>query len=130
MVVVGIGAGMMMQTFTIAAQSAVPLASIGSATSLVQFSRAIGTTVGVTLFGAIVNRGLPADLRGHGTIVHRLAPANREALAAAIRPGFLLGAGLCALVFVAVWSGLEERPLRRSIDEPSVAAVGAEVRSG
>jgi len=120
MVVVGVGTGMMMQTFMIAAQSAVPLATIGSATSVIQFSRAIGTTVGVTLFGAIVNFGLPDDLRGKGTIVHRLTPAGREALAGAMRPAFLLGAVLAAVVFVAVWLGLEERPLRRSFEDPAV----------
>ena len=119
LVVFGVGGGLMFQTIMVAGQSAVPLASIGSATSVIQFSRAIGTTVGVTLFGAIIAHGLPRDLRGHGTIVHDLAPAGRSGLAAAIQPAFLLGAGLCAVVFAVVWFGLDERPLRRSINEPT-----------
>ena len=123
MALLGVGSGAMMQTFMVAAQSAVPLASIGSATSVVQFSRAIGTTVGVTIFGAIVNHGLPPQLVGHGVLVHRLPPGAREALAQAVQPAFLLGAFLSAVVLAAVWFGLEERPLRVSIDEPSVAAV-------
>jgi EmrB/QacA subfamily drug resistance transporter len=123
MALLGVGSGAMMQTFTVAAQSAVPLASIGSATSVVQFSRAIGTTVGVTIFGAIVNHGLPTQLRGDGVIVHRLPPEAREALAHAVQPAFLLGAFLSVVVLATVWFGLDERPLRVSIDEPSVAAV-------
>ena len=123
MVMLGIGAGMMFQTFTLAAQSSVPQASIGAATSTVQFSRAIGTTLGVAIFGAIVNHGLPTGLRNHGASVHRLAPAGREALAHALRPPFLLGAGLCAAVFATVWFGLEEKPLRATVEEPSIAAV-------
>ena len=101
------------------------LASIGSATSVIQFSRAIGTTVGVALFGAIVNYGLPRELRGAGTIVGELTPAAQEALADALRPAFVLGAFLCAVVFVAVWLGLAERPLRRSFDESPVGAAAA-----
>ena len=119
----GLGTGAMMQTFMVAAQSAVPLRSIGSATSVVQFSRAIGTTVGVTIFGAIINHGLPADLRSHGAIAHRLPPGGRESLAHAVQPAFVLGACLSAVVLGIVWLGLEERPLRVSIEEPSVAAV-------
>jgi hypothetical protein len=107
----------------VAAQSAVPLASIGSATSVIQFSRAIGTTVGVTIFGAIVNHGLPGGLRAHGAIAHRLPAGARESLAHAVQPAFLLGACLGAVVLAAVWVGLEERPLRGSFEEPSVAAV-------
>ena len=120
LVVLGVGGGMMYQAFMVAGQSAVPLASLGSATSTIQFSRAIGTTVGVTAFGAIVNHGLPPGLGGRATIVHDLAPAARGGLAAAIQPAFLLGAGLCAAVFALVWFGLEERPLRASFDEQTV----------
>jgi EmrB/QacA subfamily drug resistance transporter len=123
MALLGIGSGTMMQTFMVAAQSAVPLRSIGSATSVVQFSRAIGTTIGVTMFGAIVNHGLPTDLRGQGAIAHRLPPGARAALADAVQPAFLLGAVLSVGVLATVWFGLEERPLRTSIEEPSVAAV-------
>ncbi|HEY6034281.1 MAG TPA: MDR family MFS transporter, partial [Kofleriaceae bacterium] len=123
MALLGAGSGAMMQTFMVAAQSAVPLASIGSATSVIQFSRAIGTTVGVTIFGAIIDHGLPASLRAHRAISHRLPPGAREALAHAFQPAFLLGACLSAVVLAAVWVGLEERPLRGSIEEPSVAAV-------
>jgi EmrB/QacA subfamily drug resistance transporter len=123
MALLGLGSGAMMQTFMVASQSAVPLHSIGSATSVIQFSRAIGTTVGVTAFGAIVSHGLPENLRGHGAIAHRLPHGSREALAGAVQPAFLLGAGLSAVVLAAVWFGLDERPLRGSFDEPSVAAV-------
>ncbi len=119
LVVFGVGGGMMFQTLMVAGQSAVPLDSIGSATSVIQFSRAIGTTVGVTMFGAIINHGLPRDLRGRDTAVYDLTPGGRSGLADAIQPAFFLGAVLCAVVFAVVWFGLEERPLRRSISEPT-----------
>jgi EmrB/QacA subfamily drug resistance transporter len=125
LVVFGVGGGMMFQTFMVAGQSAVPLTSIGSATGVIQFSRAIGTTVGVTIFGAIVNRGLPEALHGQSAIVHDFAPAERSSLADAMQPAFLLSAGLCALIFVVVWIGLEERPLRRSITETPVTPAAA-----
>ena len=117
MVLVGAGGGMMGQTFMVASQNAVPLSTIGSATASIQFSRAIGTTVGVALFGAIVNHGLPASFKGGGVIVHRLPEAARHELASALHPAFLLGVVLCVVMLVAIYLGLEERPLRSTLDD-------------
>ena len=117
MAVVGIGGGMLVAVM-LAAQNAVPVSSIGAATSLVQFSREIGTTVGVTVFGAIVHQGLPRDIAGQAAVVSRLPDAERSALAEAFQSAFLLGAGVCLVVLVVVWLRLEERPLRTSLEEP------------
>jgi EmrB/QacA subfamily drug resistance transporter len=119
MVLAGAGAGALVAVM-LAAQSAVPIRSIGSATAMVQFSGSIGMTVGATIFGAIVNHGLPDDLRHRGKIVHRLLPSDRSALAQALHPAFLLGAAVCVAIFAIVWFFLEERPLRRSLDEPAL----------
>ena len=81
MVIAGIGLGLMMQVFVLVVQNSVSIRQMGSATALTQFSRQIGATLGVTLMGVIVNQGLPKGVGAEGTVVHRLPPALREALA-------------------------------------------------
>ena len=122
MVVAGVGIGLMMQVFVLSVQNAVPLASIGSATALTQFSRSIGSTLGVTLIGVIVNQRLPAAARGRGAVLHRLAPRAREQLAGALHPAFLSAAFVCAIVLLLVAFFVKEVPLRRGFeDAPSLA---------
>jgi EmrB/QacA subfamily drug resistance transporter len=125
MVVAGIGIGAMMQVFVISVQNAVPAARIGSATALTQFSRQMGATVGVTVMGAIVNHGLPSGVQE--STVHRLPPALRGALAAALHPAFLAAAIVAVAVWVIAVAGVKEVPLRRTLDEvaPAEAAAGA-----
>ena len=125
MVVSGIGLGLMMQTFVVAVQNSVPLDSMGSATALTQFSRSIGTTLGVTLMGVIVNQGLPAGVQLEGATVHRLSLALRTDLADALQPAFLASACVCLVLFVVVVAGIHEVPLRRGFEEapqPEAAA--------
>jgi EmrB/QacA subfamily drug resistance transporter len=126
MVVAGIGIGAMMQVFVLSVQNAVPRAGIGSATAMTQFARQMGATIGVTIIGAIVNYGLPAQARG-ATVVHRLPPDLREALASALHPAFLAAAfaALAVWVIAVVW--VREVPLRQSVDEitPAEAAAAA-----
>jgi MFS family permease len=124
MVIAGIGLGMMMQIFVLSIQNSVPRREMGSATALSQFSRSIGATLGVTLMGVIVNQQLPSGVRAEGTVIHRLPPAGREALANALHPAFLLAAGLCAVVFVISLLWVREQPLRRGFEE--LAPVGDE----
>ncbi|MGB2875608.1 MAG: MDR family MFS transporter [Gaiellaceae bacterium] len=116
MVIAGIGLGMMMQIFVLSVQNAVPRREMGSATALAQFSRSIGSTLGVTLLGVIVNQRLPASVRAHGTVIHRLPAAGRAALANALHPAFLAAALLCALVFVISLLWVREVPLREGAD--------------
>jgi len=128
MVVAGLGIGLMMQVFVLSVQNAVPVASIGIATALTQFSRSIGSTLGVTLMGVIVNQRLPAAARGHGAVLHRLPPRAREQLASALHPAFLSAAFVCAIVFTLVLFFVKEVPLRRGFEEP--AAVADELGEG
>ncbi len=116
MLVSGIGMGLMMQVFVVVVQNAVPVRALGSATALTQFARAIGATLGVALMGAIVNQGLPEQARGR-TVVHRLPPALREQLAAALHPAFAAAVGVCVVVLVLVLVGIREVPLRRGFDD-------------
>jgi EmrB/QacA subfamily drug resistance transporter len=125
MVVAGIGIGSMMQVFVLSVQNAVPRAHIGSATALTQFSRQMGATIGVTVMGAIINHGLPAGVGGggEGIGIHRLPPAARTGLAAALHPAFLVAACVSAVVWLIAVRYVKEQRLRRSLDE--VAAVDA-----
>lgn len=137
MVVVGLGVGAVMQTLVVAAQNAVPVRHLGTATSAMQFSRSIGGSLGVALFGALVNARLASLLAGAGAAlpanVSSQSLASPEAIAAlpaaarAILQGALAEAitfvfGLAvplALVGFALALRLRELPLRT---HPSMAA--------
>jgi EmrB/QacA subfamily drug resistance transporter len=61
MVMIGLGLGPVMPVFTLTTQSAVRLDQIGVATSLTQFARSIGGTLGAAIFGSLlINRFQPA----------------------------------------------------------------------
>ncbi len=120
MVIAGVGLGLMMQIFVLSVQNSVARAKMGSATALTQFARSIGATLGVTLMGVIVNQRLPANVRESGTVIHRLPPAGREALAHALHPAFLLAAAVCGLVFVISLLWVREVPLRHGLEEVTI----------
>jgi len=126
MVIAGIGIGSMMQVFVLSVQNAVPRRHIGSATALTQFSRQMGATIGVTVMGAIVNHGLPSGLGGsQGIGIHRLPPAARQALAAALHPAFLVTSCVALVVWLIAVLWVKEQPLRRSLDEISAIEADA-----
>ncbi len=61
MIIVGLGIGPTMPVFTLAAQNAVKMSQLGVVTSLTQFSRSIGSTLGVAVFGSLLtNDFVPA----------------------------------------------------------------------
>ncbi|HEY2594141.1 MAG TPA: MFS transporter, partial [Chloroflexota bacterium] len=61
MIVVGLGMGPTMPVFTLASQNAVKVSQLGVVTSLTQFARSMGSTIGVALFGSILtNQFTPA----------------------------------------------------------------------
>jgi MFS family permease len=121
MVVTGIGIGLMMQVFVLSVQNSVPSRDIGSATALTQFARGVGSTLGVTIMGVIVNRGLPASVRVHQEVIHRLPEHARRALADALQPAFLAAALVCGVVLCLVIFGIKEVPLRRGFEDPTLA---------
>ena len=119
MIIAGVGMGLMGQVFVVAAQNVVPFDVIGSTTSLLQFSRLVGRTIGVAVFGVIVNQNLPHSARGVDSISHKLHGSAQEQLAHALRQPFLFAAVLCVIMLVVVIVGIPERPLRKTFDEPS-----------
>jgi EmrB/QacA subfamily drug resistance transporter len=120
MVIAGIGMGLMMQIFVLVIQNTVPVRTLGAATALGQFARAIGATLGVTLMGVIVNQGLPAAARD-GAVVHRLPPALRADLAHALQPAFFAAFCICIIVLGLVAFGMRETPLRKGFEETELA---------
>jgi EmrB/QacA subfamily drug resistance transporter len=123
MVVAGIGIGSMMQVFVLSVQNSVRRVDMGSATALTQFARSIGSTIGVTVIGVIVNQGLPSGFHGAGQAVHRLSPSARVALADALHPAFLVAACVSALVWVVAVVGVKEVPLKSGFEDAVEPAV-------
>ncbi len=123
MAVTGVGLGLMMQVFVVAVQNVVPFRAIGSATALTQFSRSIGSTLGVTLMGVLINHGLPSGTDVEQAAVRQLPPNLREALAEAMQPAFMAAAVLPAIIFVIVFFGLRAVPLREGFEEDPAAVI-------
>lgn len=106
MVVFGIGLGLVLQQFTLVVQNVVPRADLGVATAATQFSRSVGSTVGIAIFGTILNSGL-ADQ------ISRRLPEGMDDLVEGLDAGAVLDptvfAGLPGPVAVAVRVGLAEQ---------------------
>lgn len=75
--ITGIGLGPAQSLFSLVIQNAAPLKELGIATSMSQFSRQIGSTVGVAIFGTFLTHSLTAELPKHlpllpGTSEHHI----------------------------------------------------------
>jgi DNA-binding MarR family transcriptional regulator len=132
MAVLGLGLGLTMQVLVLAVQNAVSYENLGVATSTATLFRAMGGTIGVPVFGAIfsnhlashLGKVLPPEVLGKlpsrlgPSQIDELPPAIRDpyvaAWAAALRPIFLIAAGVAALGFVLTWF-LQELPLRETV---------------
>jgi hypothetical protein len=64
LIVLGLGIGLAMPTFTLAVQNAFPAKDLGAVTAAVQFFRSIGSTVGVALMGTFLTTRLTSGLAG------------------------------------------------------------------
>ncbi len=103
---VGLGAGFMMQPSLLAVQNAAAPADLGTATSTALLFRALGTTVAVPIFGGVINSRL-----GDG-------PRNPETFANALSPVFL-AAVFVAILALVIAVRTPERALREHISEHS-----------
>lgn len=105
--VVGLGIGLVLQVPVLVIQNTVAARHLGAATSTSLFLRSIGGSLGVALFGALLN----ARLGG--------APAgDRLALSDAITSVFWVAVPLIGVAFVVAWL-LPERPLRTTVSAPA-----------
>jgi EmrB/QacA subfamily drug resistance transporter len=137
MVIFGAGFGMVTQILMVAIQNAVDPRQIGTATAGANLFRALGGSVGVAVYGAILTAGLrhwlPVELHGRTARgitaagvqatpgrIHMLAPAVQHAVAQAVGHSlhdvFLVAAPI-ALAGALIVTLLPERPLRGQ--EPS-----------
>jgi EmrB/QacA subfamily drug resistance transporter len=132
MLLLGTGMGMIIQVMVLAVQNAVEHRDLGTATGVETFSRSIGATFGVAVFGAILNnrlaynlpRLLPSgrvtgidvrSLTASPAAIRRLPPPVRhgviEALARSIHVTFLWSLPLLVVAFFVTFL-LKETPLR------------------
>jgi EmrB/QacA subfamily drug resistance transporter len=65
MAILGAGLGLTMQVLLLAAQNSVAYSDLGVATSLATFSRSIGGSIGVAVFGTVFNNRLAVNLAKH-----------------------------------------------------------------
>jgi EmrB/QacA subfamily drug resistance transporter len=135
MAFLGAGLGLTMQVLLLAAQNSVPYSELGVATSTATFSRSIGGSIGVAVFGTVFNNRLAAYLpqhvpaaalaRLHGTsvtanpaAVKHLPPVVRDGLRIAFSDSlhvvFLAAVPFAALAFLLALL-LREVPLRTSM---------------
>lgn len=110
----GTGAGFVMQPSLLAAQNGVEPRELGTATSTALLFRTLGNTIGIPIFGGILNGGLSGTSRGAAD------------MAAALRPVFGV-AVLVGLASTVIALRLPERPLREhtAFDQPEDDLVGA-----
>jgi EmrB/QacA subfamily drug resistance transporter len=114
-VVFGFGFGLVQPLYTLAVQDVAPRAQLGAATALAQFSRSIGCTVGVAVFGSVlllVYHGAwpggtaefanPLQFVEPGSMVQLPPPQVRTALSDALRVVFAAVAILTAAVVMFV----------------------------
>jgi EmrB/QacA subfamily drug resistance transporter len=113
MVLIGFGLGPVMPTFTLASQSAVRVEQIGVATSLTQFTRSIGGTLGTAIFGSLLINSFGPGVQGAFPPGAAVPPELKASLASALHGVFLAGSGV-TFVGVLTVIFLREIPLRGS----------------
>jgi len=155
MVIIGLGLGTSMQTFTLIVQNAVGREVMGVATSATQLSRSIGSTVGIAVLGTVMAQSLRSEIAqrlppgagdalptggagsGAGALLDPSALASlppalvepiREGLAAALHTVFLWGLPFPLLALAAALF-IREIPLRRTAhaDRPAAEEAGLEL---
>ena len=140
MFVLGVGLGMVMQVLVLAVQNAVDYRDLGTATSGATFFRAIGSSVGVAVFGTVFTTQLRDHLANDvpaaavGSCSPQALSASTTSLAScpaqvqtwfidtyadAIHVVFLVGVPFGALAFALAWL-IPEKPLRMVVSTPDV----------
>ena len=148
MVVLGLGLGMIIQVMVLAVQNSVEHRDLGTATGVETFSRSMGASFGVAVFGAILNNRLafnldrllppgaakgvdPRSLVASPDAIRRLPAAVHtpviESLAKSIHVTFLVAVPLLLAAFAVTWL-LKETPLRSTahLSVPLNAELGPE----
>ena len=138
LIVVGLGLGALLQTYTLIVQNSVTRENLGVATSAAQFSRSAGATIGIAVFGTILTSRLQVEIPKHlppgasqqagklsgssgisavldpsalSKLPNAVATGIREGLAASIHPVFFAGIPIIIVAFIASLF-IKEIPLR------------------
>lgn len=152
--VLGLGLGAVLQTYTLIVQNSIERDVLGVATATTQFSRSVGATIGIAVFGTIMSSRLQAEVAanlpagtsagaaselsggsGVGAVLDPSALAGlpdavatgiREGLASALHPVFWAGVPIVATAFVLTLF-IKELPLKTvaPIDEAAREEPGA-----
>ncbi|WP_352981156.1 MFS transporter [Mesorhizobium sp. M1227] len=104
-VALGIGAGITIQVLVLAVQNAAPREQVGVATSTASLFRAVGATIGVSAFWAILTIHSPSELSSIGS-AFKLGRDDREGVRQVIESLHLVfgsAAVLTALAFCLSW---------------------------
>jgi EmrB/QacA subfamily drug resistance transporter len=82
MIITGFGLGITLPLYTIAVQNAVPYNILGTATSSTAFFRSVGGSVGLAVFGSVMNNRFAAELGAKlpSTIKSLIPPPQLDAL--------------------------------------------------
>ena len=134
MIVVGFGLGITMPIFVLAVQNSVPREHIGSVTSLVQFFRSMGGTLGVAGLGAVLSHHMAQEMRSvfpksptgempnpqalmapeaAGALPEAVREILQQVLSHGLHHVFLFGVAIAATAVV-VGAFLKEQPLRKT----------------
>ena len=140
MVLIGLGLGVTMQTYTLVVQNSVSRADMAVATSATQLSRSIGAAVGLAVLGTILTQGLASSIakyipaaalakfQSSGSTANAsavfdptqlthlpaaIATGIRHGLADALHPVFVAGLAIIVLAFIATLF-IREVPLRQT----------------
>lgn len=105
MIVAGLGMGLIMPTLNIAVQGEVGATSRGIVTSLVQFFRSIGATVGVSIMGVMMTNRMAEGLSGMG---EKFSQIPAEQLGKFANPQVLLDANARAKLPVDILTELQK----------------------
>ncbi|MEZ5382269.1 MAG: MDR family MFS transporter [Microthrixaceae bacterium] len=97
--VLGLGVGFVMQPSLLAVQNAAPAQDLGTATSTVLLCRSLGSTIGIPIFGGVLNAGLAGRAM------------NASGFAHAVPMVFLAGLPV-AIASIVLALRLDDRPLR------------------
>jgi EmrB/QacA subfamily drug resistance transporter len=138
MILIGLGLGVTMQTYTLVVQNSVSRTDMAVATSATQLSRSMGSAIGLAVLGTILAQGMttslarylpPAALKnfqssaaGAGAVFDpsqlanlppAVAAAIRHGLSDALHPVWVAGLIVLVLAFVATLF-IDEMPLRQT----------------
>src|SRR2546430_12881799 len=86
MILIGLGLGITMQTFTLVVQNSVSREDMAVATSATQLSRSVGAAVGLRILGTILTHGMQTPMAKYlpASVLHQLQSSGGGATATAI----------------------------------------------